>query len=150
MAVRVINYKLGLKLAWTLFDGMLGASAAPHGLLRQGAPGAHPQPLRPGSGEAQEMLLSMLVGLFGMLVSVALQVVVIGINIPLLLLIAPLVGWALYVLQRRYRAVQLKLRRQSSVLRSPLHQHQRDHPRRPRPAPGRGRAFRAGSGAAPL
>ena len=39
---------------------------------------------------------------------------------PLLLLIA-LVGWALYVLQRRYRAVQLKLRRQSSVLRSPLY-----------------------------
>ncbi|MFT8135487.1 hypothetical protein, partial [Salmonella enterica] len=70
-------------------------------------------------GEAQEILLSMLMGLFGMLVSVALQVVVIGVNMPLLLLIAPLVGWALYVLQRRYRAVQLKLRRQASVLRSP-------------------------------
>ena len=49
--------------------------------------------------------ISPLMGLFGMLVSVLLQVVVIGINIPLLLLIAPLVGWALYVLQRRYRAV---------------------------------------------
>ena len=31
----------------------------------------------------------MLMGLFGMLVSVALQVVVIGVNMPLLLLIAP-------------------------------------------------------------
>ena len=61
----------------------------PHGLLRQGAAGAHPQPLRSGSGEAQEILLSMLMGLFGMLVSVALQVVVIGVNMPLLLLIAP-------------------------------------------------------------
>ncbi len=89
MVVRVINYKLGLKLAWTLFDGMLGRISQPHGLLRQGAAGAYPQPLRSGSGEAQEILLSMLMGLFGMLVSVALQVVVIGVNMPLLLLIAP-------------------------------------------------------------
>ena len=72
-----------------------------------------------------------LMGLFGMLVSVLLQVVVIGINIPLLLLIA-LVGWALYVLQRRYRAVQLQLRRPVLSAAFPaLHQHQRDHPRCP-------------------
>ncbi|WP_244086402.1 ATP-binding cassette domain-containing protein, partial [Aeromonas caviae] len=122
MAVRVINYKLGLKLAWTLFDGMLGRiSRAPMAFFDKVPQGRILNRFDRDLGEAQEMLLSMLVGLFGMLVSVALQVVVIGINIPLLLLIAPLVGWALYVLQRRYRAVQLKLRRQSSVLRSPLY-----------------------------
>ena len=93
------------------------------------------------SGEAQEdPLLSMLMGLFGMLVSVLLQVMVIGINIPCCCS-SPLVGWALYVLQRRYRAVRLKLRRQSSVLRSPLYiSISETIPQRPRPCawPGPG------------
>lgn len=122
MVVRVINYKLGLKLAWTLFVGMLGRiSRAPMAFFDKVPQGRILNRFDRDLGEAQEILLSMLMGLFGMLVSVALQVVVIGVNMPLLLLIAPLVGWALYVLQRRYRAVQLKLRRQASVLRSPLY-----------------------------
>jgi ABC-type multidrug transport system fused ATPase/permease subunit len=121
MVVRVINYKLGLKLAWTLFDGMLGRiSRAPwpsSTRCPRGASSTASTGIWGGPGDAALHADGTVrhAGVRG------LQVVVIGINIPLLLLIAPLVGWALYVLQRRYRAVQLKLRRQSSVLRSPLY-----------------------------
>ena len=101
-------------------------------------------------GEAQEMLLSMLVGLFGMLVSVALQVVVIGINIPLLLLIAP--WWD----GRSMCCSAATGRCNSSCGASPRCCAPRSTSASarpsaaPRPAPGRGRAFRAGPGAAPL
>ncbi|MFM4705446.1 ATP-binding cassette domain-containing protein [Aeromonas bivalvium] len=120
--VRVLNYKLGLRLAWSLFDGMLGRiSRAPMAFFDKVPQGRILNRFDRDLAETQETLLPMLVGLVGMLISVLLQVLVIGINLPLLLLVAPLVGWALYVLQRRYRAVQLKLRRQASVLRSPLY-----------------------------
>lgn len=120
--VRVLNYKLGLKLAWSLFEGMLGRiSRAPMAFFDKVPQGRILNRFDRDLAETQETLLPMMSGLFGMLISVLLQVLVIGINLPLLLLVTPLVGGVLYLLQRRYRAVQLKLRRQASVLRSPLY-----------------------------
>ena len=77
------------------------------------------------------MLLSMLVGLFGMLVSVALQVVVIGINIPLLLLIAPPGGMGALCVAAPLPGGALAGGASPRCCAPALHQHQRDHPRRP-------------------
>lgn len=119
---RVLDYRLALRLAWRLFQGMLGRiSRAPMAFFDKVPQGRILNRFDHDLGEAQEALISMMTALLAMGVTILLQMGVIGSQMPLLLPLFALLALALYRLQRGYRRVQLKLRRYSSVLRSPLY-----------------------------